>query len=97
MLVIAGCVARTAALRAVIAVVFIIGQAYRPTAKRAETDAQLLWRTQDHETPDGASACSCTAPRSTARSGLRDDDGEPITGPPPMITYYHPDSRWARR
>ena len=23
---------------------------------------------------------------------LRDDNGEPITGPPPMITYYHPNS-----
>ena len=71
MLVVAGLVSREPLpFAAVIAVVFIIGQAYRAGQRNARNDAQLLRRAQDHRNGGRPrSACSCTAPRSTAPSG----------------------------
>ena len=55
----------------------------------ARDDAQLLRRAQDHRDADGRFRVFLHGTTIHGAERLRDDAGEPITGRPPMITYYH--------
>jgi len=93
LLVVAGLVAREPLpFAAVIAVVFIIGSAYRPDSEVRETMRSFFGVHKVTETADGYFRVFMHGTTIHGAERLRDDNGEPITGPPPMITYYHPNS-----
>ena len=93
MLVIAGLVSREPLpFAAVVAVVFIIGQVYRPDSDVRETMRSFFGVHKITETSDGQFRVFLHGTTIHGAERLRDDNGEAITGPPPMITYYHPGS-----
>ena len=77
---------------AVIAVVFIIGTAYQPYSEARQTMRSFFGVHKITETADGYFRVFMHGTTIHGAERLRDDNGEPITGPPPMITYYHPNS-----
>jgi hypothetical protein len=93
LLVVAGLVSREPLpFAAVIAVVFIIGSAYRPDSEVRETMRSFFGVHKVTETADGYFRVFMHGTTIHGAERLRDDNGEPITGQPPMITYYHPNS-----
>ncbi len=93
MLVIAGLVSREPLpFASVIAVVFIIGQAYRPDSEVRETMRSFFGVHKITETSDGRFRVFLHGTTIHGAERLRDDAGEPITGKPPMISYYHENS-----
>jgi SAM-dependent methyltransferase len=93
MLVVAGLVSREPLpFAAVIAVVFIIGNAYRPDSEVRETMRSFFGVHKITETADGRFRVFLHGTTIHGAEQLRDDSGEPIAGRPPMITYYHPNS-----
>ena len=93
MLVVAGLVSREALpFAAVIAVVLIIGNAYRPDNDVRETMRSFFGVHKITETSDGNYRVFLHGTTIHGAERLRDEAGEPITGKPPMITYYHPNS-----
>ena len=90
MLVVAGLVSREALpFAAVIAVVFIIGNAYRPDSDVRETMRSFFGVHKLTETADGQFRVFLHGTTIHGAERLRDDAGEPIAGRPPLITYYH--------
>jgi hypothetical protein len=93
MLVAAGLVSREPLpFAAVIAVVFIIGNAYKPDSEVRETMRSFFGVHKITETADGQYRVFLHGTTIHGAERLRDDAGEPITGPPPMISYYHVNS-----
>src|ERR1041384_3934710 len=93
LLVVAGLVSREPLpFAAVISVVFIIGTAYQPFSEARQTMRSFFGVHKITETSDGAFRVFMHGTTIHGAERLRGDDGEPITGPPPMITYYHPNS-----
>jgi hypothetical protein len=93
MLVIAGLVSREPLpFAAVIAVAFIIGHAYKPDAEQRETMRSFFGVHKITETTDGQYRVFLHGTTIHGAERLRDDQGNPITGKPPMITYYHANS-----
>jgi hypothetical protein len=93
LLVVAGLVSREPLpFAAVIAVVFIIGSAYRPDSEVRETMRSFFGVHKITETPDGTFRVFMHGTTIHGAERLRDDNGEPITGRPPLITYYHDNS-----
>jgi hypothetical protein len=93
MLVAAGLVSREPLpFAAVIAVVFVIGTAYKPDSEVRETMRSFFGVHKITETADGQYRVFLHGTTIHGAERLRDDAGEPITGPPPMITYYHENS-----
>ena len=93
LLVVAGLVSREPLpFAAVIAVVFIIGSSYRPDTEVRETMRSFFGVHKITETADGQFRVFMHGTTIHGAERLRDDNGEPITGQPPMITYYHPNS-----
>ena len=93
MLVVAGLVSREALpFCAVIAVVLIIGNAYRPDTDVRETMRSFFGVHKITETSDGNYRVFLHGTTIHGAERLRDEAGEPITGKPPLITYYHPNS-----
>ena len=93
MLVIAGLVSKEPLpFAAVIAVVFIIGQAYRPDSEIRETMRSFFGVHKITETVDGRFRVFLHGTTIHGAERLREDNGEPIAGRPPMITYYHANS-----
>ena len=93
MLVVAGLVSREPLpFAAVMAVVFIIGTAYRPDSDVRETMRSFFGVHKITETSDGQFRVFLHGTTIHGAERLRDDQGEPITDKPPMITYYHPNS-----
>src|SRR4051794_33673750 len=93
MLVVAGPVSREALpFAAVIAVVLIIGNAYRPDSDVRETMRSFFGVHKITETSDGNYRVFLHGTTIHGAERLRDEAGDPITGKPPMITYYHPNS-----
>ncbi len=93
LLVVAGLVSREPLpFAAVIAVVFIIGTAYQPDSETRQTMRSFFGVHKITETADGSFRVFMHGTTIHGAERLRDDNGEPITGPPPMITYYHPNS-----
>ena len=93
LLVVAGLVSREPLpFAAVIAVVFIIGTAYQPYSEARQTMRSFFGVHKITETADGSFRVFMHGTTIHGAERLRDDNGEPITGPPPMITYYHPNS-----
>jgi len=93
MLVIAGLVSREPLpFAAVIAVVFIIGQVYRPDSDTKETMRSFFGVHKITETSDGTYRVFLHGTTIHGAERMLDDNGEPLKGPPPMITYYHDDS-----
>src|SRR5256714_3389914 len=93
MLVVAGLVSREALpFAAVIAVVFIIGTAYKPDSELRETMRSFFGVHKITETADGRFRVFLHGTTIHGAERVRDDAGEPITGRPPLITYYHPNS-----
>ena len=93
MLVIAGLVSREPLpFAAVIAVVFIIGQIYRPDSDTRETMRSFFGVHKITETSDGRYRVFLHGTTIHGAEQLRDDNGDPIAGPPPKITYYHDES-----
>jgi hypothetical protein len=93
MLVVAGLVSREPLpFASVIAVVFIIGQAYRPDSEVRETMRSFFGVHKVTETADGRFRVFLHGTTIHGAERLRDDAGEPITGKPPMISYYHENS-----
>src|ERR1051326_1615267 len=93
LLVVAGLVSREPLpFSAVIAVVFIIGSAYRPDSEVRETMRSFFGVHKITETADGRFRVFLHGTTIHGAEQLRDDGGEPIAGKPPMITYYHPNS-----
>ena len=93
MLVVAGLVSREPLpFAAVIAVVFIIGNAYRPDSEVRETMRSFFGVHKITETSDGQFRVFLHGTTIHGAERLRDDAGEPITGKPPLITYYHANS-----
>jgi len=93
MLVVAGLVSREALpFAAVIAVVLIIGNAYRPDSDVRETMRSFFGVHKITETSDGNYRVFLHGTTIHGAERLRDDGGEPIAGKPPLITYYHPNS-----
>jgi hypothetical protein len=93
LLVVAGLVSREPLpFAAVIAVVFIIGTAYRPNSEVRETMRSFFGVHKVTETADGYFRIFLHGTTIHGAERLRDDNGDPITGQPPMITYYHPNS-----
>jgi hypothetical protein len=93
MLVIAGLVSREPLpFAAVIAVVFIIGQAYRPDSDVRETMRSFFGVHKITETADGQFRVFLHGTTIHGAERLRDEHGDPITGKPPQITYYHANS-----
>jgi len=90
MLVVAGLVSREPLpFAAVVAVVFIIGQAYKPDSEVRETMRSFFGVHKITETSDGQFRVFLHGTTIHGAERLRDDQGDPITGKPPMITYYH--------
>jgi hypothetical protein len=77
---------------AIIAVVFIIGQVYRPDSEVRETMRSFFGVHKITETSDGQYRVFLHGTTIHGAERLLDDKGEPLRGRPPMITYYHPDS-----
>jgi len=77
---------------AVIAVAFIIGSAYRPDSEVRETMRSFFGVHKITETSDGQFRVFMHGTTIHGAERLRDDNGEPITGRPPLITYYHDNS-----
>jgi hypothetical protein len=77
---------------AVIAVVFIIGSAYRPDSEVRQTMRSFFGVHKITETADGYFRVFMHGTTIHGAERLLDDNGQPITGQPPMITYYHPNS-----
>src|SRR3954449_6882892 len=93
MLVVAALVSREPLpFAAVIAVVFIIGTAYKPDSEVRETMRSFFGVHKITETSDGRFRVFLHGTTIHGAEQLRDDQGEPITGKPPMITYYFPNS-----
>jgi hypothetical protein len=93
MLVMAGLVSREPLpFAAVIAVVFVIGNAYRPDSEVRETMRSFFGVHKITETADGLFRVFLHGTTIHGAERLRDDAGEPITGRPPLITYYHENS-----
>jgi hypothetical protein len=93
MLVVAGLVSREPLpFAAVIAVVFIIGTAYRPDSEVRETMRSFFGVHKITETSDGRFRVFLHGTTIHGAERLRDDDGDPITDRPPQITYYHANS-----
>jgi SAM-dependent methyltransferase len=93
MLVAAGLVSREPLpFAAVIAVVFVIGTAYKPDSEVRETTRSFFGVHKITETADGQYRVFLHGTTIHGAERLRDDAGEPITGPPPMISYYHVNS-----
>jgi hypothetical protein len=93
MLIVAGLVSREPLpFGAVIAVVFIIGTAYRPDSEVRETMRSFFGVHKITETADGRYRVFLHGTTIHGAERLRDDAGEPIVGKPPMITYYHQNS-----
>jgi hypothetical protein len=93
MLVVAGLVSREPLpFAAVIAVVFVIGNAYRPDSEVRETMRSFFGVHKITETVDGRFRVFLHGTTIHGAERLRDDAGEPITGRPPLITYYHENS-----
>jgi hypothetical protein len=77
---------------AVIAVVFIIGSAYRPDSEVRETMRSFFGVHKITETSDGQYRVFMHGTTIHGAERVRDDNGDPITGRPPLITYYHENS-----
>ncbi len=93
MLVVAGLVSREPLpFAAVIAVVFVIGQVYRPDSEVRETMRSFFGVHKITETSDGQYRVFLHGTTIHGAERLRDDNGEQITGKPPLITYYHVNS-----
>jgi hypothetical protein len=93
LLVVAGFVSREPLpFAAVIAVVFIIGSAYRPDSEVRETMRSFFGVHKITETSDGQFRVFMHGTTIHGAERLRDDSNEPITGRPPLITYYHENS-----
>jgi hypothetical protein len=93
MLVVAGLVSREPLpFAAVIAVVFIIGQAYKPDSEIRETMRSFFGVHKITESSDGQFRVFLHGTTIHGAERLRDDHGDPITGKPPLITYYHANS-----
>src|SRR5436853_3849370 len=93
LLVVAGLVSREPLpFAAVIAVAFIIGTAYRPDSEVRETMRSFFGVHKVTETADGYFRLFMHGTTIHGAERLRDDNGEPITGRPPLITYYHENS-----
>jgi hypothetical protein len=93
MLVVAALVSREPLpFAAVIAVVFIIGTAYKPDSEVRETMRSFFGVHKITETSDGRFRVFLHGTTIHGAEQLRDEQGEPITGKPPMITYYFPNS-----
>jgi hypothetical protein len=93
MLVVAGLVSREALpFCAVIAVVLVIGHAYRPDSDVRETMRSFFGVHKITETSDGNYRVFLHGTTIHGAERLRDESGEPIIGKPPLITYYHPNS-----
>jgi hypothetical protein len=90
MLVVAGLVSREPLpFAAVMAVVFIIGTAYRPDNDVRETMRSFFGVHKITETSDGQFRVFLHGTTIHGAERLRDDHGEPYPDRPPMITYYH--------
>ena len=93
MLVIAGLVSREPLpFAAVVAVVFIIGHVYNPDAEFRETMRSFFGVHKITESTDGQYRVFLHGTTIHGAERLRDENGNPIEGKPPMITYYHPNS-----
>lgn len=93
MLVVAGLVSREALpFAAVIAVVFIIGTNYKPDNDVRESMRSFFGVHKITETSDGQYRVFLHGTTIHGAERLRDDNGNPITGRPEPITYYHPNS-----
>ena len=93
MLVVAGLVSREPLpFAAVIAVVFIIGTAYRPDSDVRETMRSFFGVHKITETSDGRFRVFLHGTTIHGAERLRDNEGDPITDRPPQITYYHANS-----
>ena len=93
MLVVAGLVSREPLpFAAVIAVVFIVGQGYRPDSDVRETMRSFFGVHKITETSDGRFRVFLHGTTIHGAERLRDDEGDPITDRPPQITYYHANS-----
>src|SRR4051794_32716553 len=93
MLVVAALVSREPLpFAAVIAVVFIIGSAYRPDSEVRETMRSFFGVHKITETSDGQYRVFMHGTTIHGAERVRDDNGDPITGRPPLITYYHENS-----
>ena len=93
LLVVAGLVSREALpFAAVVAVVFIIGNTYRPDSEIRETMRSFFGVHKITETADGQYRVFLHGTTIHGAERIRDDAGEPIIGRPPMITYYHDNS-----
>jgi hypothetical protein len=93
MLVVAGLVSREPLpFAAVIAVVFVVGQIYRPDSETRETMRSFFGVHKITETTDGQFRVFLHGTTIHGAERLRDDNGDPIAGPPPKITYYHEES-----
>jgi SAM-dependent methyltransferase len=93
LLVVAGLVSREPLpFAAVVAVVFIIGNAYRPDSEVRETMRSFFGVHKITETADGYFRVFLHGTTIHGAERLRDDAGQPITGRPPLLTYYHENS-----
>jgi hypothetical protein len=93
LLVVAGLVSREPLpFAAVVAVVFIIGTTYRPDSELRETMRSFFGVHKITETADGYYRVFLHGTTIHGAERLRDENGEPITGRPPPITYYHENS-----
>ncbi len=93
MLVIAGLVSREPLpFAAVIAVALIVGNLYKPDNDVRETMRSFFGVHKITETSDGQYRVFLHGTTIHGAERLRDDKGNPITGKPPMITYYHANS-----
>jgi hypothetical protein len=93
LLVVAGLVSREPLpFAAVIAVGFIIGTTYRPDNDVRETMRSFFGVHKITETVDGYFSVFLHGTTIHGAERLRDDNGETITGRPPLVTYYHDNS-----
>ncbi len=77
---------------AVIAVALIIGQVYRPDSDVRETMRSFFGVHKINETADGRFRVFLHGTTIHGAERLKDNSGQPITGKPPLITYYHDNS-----
>jgi hypothetical protein len=93
LLVIAGIVSKEALpFAAVMATVFIIGTNYRPDNDIRQTMRSFFGVHKITETSDGQYRVFLHGTTIHGAERIRDDNGEPLQGRPPMITYYHDNS-----
>jgi hypothetical protein len=74
------------------AVVFIIGQTYRPDSETREAMRSFFGVHKITETSDGRFRIFLHGTTIHGAERLKDNAGELIAGKPPMITYYHVNS-----